>query len=582
MEKVRILHSTPFSLSLSEDEMVEFAKIFQYRRVPPGRVIFQERSTGKAWYIVGNGTVDVSLSPSGKVHESQFVCSKQGGDFFGDPTVLIEDKDRTMINTVVSSKNDGGCSVLELTKPLLDRFLKKNPHLREQIFQIIGKRIENDLGKISFLSSLGAQEKILLGSMLHYIPLKKDHVLFEEGSIGKSLFLVYRGTVNAISVTKDGNEILLNVIGEGQYFGEIGLMVDMPRTATIRATEDCLLLELKKNDFNNFLTLAPESSKDIQAKVMQRIADHFRKYSVPFFESIPDDKYVLLADLCNLESFEADCVIFEEGDIGQKFYIIAHGELEASIIDPDSKTKRVLTVLTPGMYFGEISLVKDTARTATLRTITKSVLLSITKENFDRFFDEVPEAIVDFQVKLSRFDAELKHFIHHKIGLEYFTRHLEAEYSTENIMFWKEVQVYKSLTDDERKEAARRICDLYLTPSSEREINIIGKLKSKILDKVSNGDYSRSLFTECQLEVIHIMETDSFKRFKQSSLFHEFLDNNTAYSKENVRLKSALRPNLKTSASSPVPLSQSELKSSLSQMINNESRKTAELGVFAD
>jgi CRP-like cAMP-binding protein len=45
--------------------------------------------------------------------------------------------------------------------------------------------------------------------------------------------------------------------GPGQFFGEIALMMDMPRTATIMATQDTLLLVLQKEDFLNFLTAQP-------------------------------------------------------------------------------------------------------------------------------------------------------------------------------------------------------------------------------------------------------------------------------------------------------------------------------------
>jgi hypothetical protein len=100
----------------------------------------------------------------------------------------------------------------------------------------------------------------------------------------------------------------------------------------------------------------------------------------------------------------------------------------------------------PGQYFGEIALVQDTPRTATVSTITRAVLLSITKENFGQFFKEAPEAIADFEIKLARYGVQLRSVIYHPLGLEYFTQHLRSEYSEENISFWKECRDYRHLT----------------------------------------------------------------------------------------------------------------------------------------
>jgi CRP-like cAMP-binding protein len=49
-----------------------------------------------------------------------------------------------------------------------------------------------------------------------------------------------------------------------------------------------------------------------------RIAAHFRKYKVPFFEAIPADKYGRLAELCRVKNYEPNTVLFREGDIGNR------------------------------------------------------------------------------------------------------------------------------------------------------------------------------------------------------------------------------------------------------------------------
>jgi CRP-like cAMP-binding protein len=82
------------------------------------------------------------------------------------------------------------------------------------------------------------------------------------------------------------------VLGPGNYFGEVALLVDIPRTASIMAVEDSLLLELRKSDYHRMITLVPALKSGFDHITKQRAAAHFRRYRIPFFNSIPEDKFV--------------------------------------------------------------------------------------------------------------------------------------------------------------------------------------------------------------------------------------------------------------------------------------------------
>jgi CRP-like cAMP-binding protein len=98
---------------------------------------------------------------------------------------------------------------------------------------------------------------------------------------GNSMYIVHQGSVKAVTV-KNGQELMLGLIDQGKFFGEIGLMIDMPRTAQIRACEKSLLLEIRKADFQNFLAVAntPALRKNLDDLLKRRTAEHFRKYNV--------------------------------------------------------------------------------------------------------------------------------------------------------------------------------------------------------------------------------------------------------------------------------------------------------------
>jgi hypothetical protein len=107
-----------------------------------------------------------------------------------------------------------------------------------------------------------------------------------------------------------------------------------------------------------------------------------------------------------------------------------------------------------GDYFGEIALVQNTPRTATIITISKCVVLSISKSKFQKFFEVAPEAVADFEIKLARYKVELRSVVYHPEGLKYFEEHIKREYSSENIEFWKRCRDYRHLTDARYESSA--------------------------------------------------------------------------------------------------------------------------------
>ena len=83
----------------------------------------------------------------------------------------------------------------------------------------------------------------------HPISLRARDILFHAGDAGDGCYIVRRGVVKASVIAKDGQERLLAVLGPGALIGELALIDDEPRSATISAMRDCRLLHLPKSSF---------------------------------------------------------------------------------------------------------------------------------------------------------------------------------------------------------------------------------------------------------------------------------------------------------------------------------------------
>lgn len=86
----------------------------------------------------------------------------------------------------------------------------------------------------------------------------KDGVVFFENEAGDSLFMVAEGRIKVTILGDDGREIILSVLGPGEFFGEMALLDNEPRSATTIAAEDSELLCLSRADFEGVLAQNPD------------------------------------------------------------------------------------------------------------------------------------------------------------------------------------------------------------------------------------------------------------------------------------------------------------------------------------
>ena len=103
------------------------------------------------------------------------------------------------------------------------------------------------------------------------IDLREGKEMTHQGSRGREFFVLLEGTAN---VTKNGRRI--NTLGSGDFFGEIALVSDTPRTATVTATSPVRALVVTDRSFRRLL----EDSPSIQSKVLTALAERLAPETV--------------------------------------------------------------------------------------------------------------------------------------------------------------------------------------------------------------------------------------------------------------------------------------------------------------
>ncbi len=102
--------------------------------------------------------------------------------------------------------------------------------------------------------------------------VKAGEVLFRKGQAGSSMFVIENGEIEIIlPVDPPVNEVLLSVLKQGEFFGELSLLADTPRTATARAVTDTRLVEMQRDDYIAFVMERPSVGISMLSEMAKRL-----------------------------------------------------------------------------------------------------------------------------------------------------------------------------------------------------------------------------------------------------------------------------------------------------------------------
>lgn len=176
-------------------------------------------------------------------------------------------------------------------------------------------------------------------------------------------------------------------LAAGDLFGEMTCMSYYPRSATVRAKTDCVMLEMLRNVLD-ILQRNKTFRAQLERNYRSRALDsHLR--SVPIFASLTKDFIDHLRDRVELLRFSPGQVICRQGETADSFYLVRIGFVKVSEDRPGGEL--VLAYLARGGYFGEIALLNRTPRTATCTALDHVEVVRIGREDFEFMLERFPE-----------------------------------------------------------------------------------------------------------------------------------------------------------------------------------------------
>jgi CRP-like cAMP-binding protein len=117
--------------------------------------------------------------------------------------------------------------------------------------------------------------------------LESGQVLFQKGDPAESVYAIVSGRVRVVSTSDDGKEVVLRILRGGDVFGELGLLHDGHRTATVIGAEPCELLSIGRRDFLSLVESDARVTIPLLAVLAERIADLTDQLSDLVFHGLP-------------------------------------------------------------------------------------------------------------------------------------------------------------------------------------------------------------------------------------------------------------------------------------------------------
>jgi cAMP-dependent protein kinase regulator len=217
------------------------------------------------------------------------------------------------------------------------------------------------------LSNLDGKDVDMLVDAMESFEVSSGDNVIEQGDMGDFLYVVKEGSLRC---RKDGAEI--GIIGPGEVFGELALLYDCPRSASVVADSDCMLFRVSREIFRR-----------IQATFILANDDNARRFlkRTKLLGDLPDDVIREMANCLFKKEFQKGDMLTKKGDYFEEVYFLKQGRLLARNISLE-ESEFADVELKVGECFGERAIVMKQPSIANVECLTDGVAFVLTKERF--------------------------------------------------------------------------------------------------------------------------------------------------------------------------------------------------------
>ena len=248
-----------------------------------------------------------------------------------------------------------------------------------------------ELPVIPLFSDLSKNAFIQLMEQMTMHTVAPGAYIIREGEVGHSFFIISHGRVKVSKLTESGEQMVLAQLEDNALFGEMALLSNSPRNASIIAEEETTVFEVSKEVLDKVCENYVSVRHVLVKFYKQRLLSNLLAVSPVFRPLSPSQRKDLIEKFKSREVPEGT-VLLQQGDKGDGLYLILSGEVKVECAT--DKGVLLLNKLKDNDVFGEISLLTQEPVSATITTTKNSIILRLPRKSFTEVAMSIPQLLI--------------------------------------------------------------------------------------------------------------------------------------------------------------------------------------------
>jgi ABC-type lipoprotein export system ATPase subunit len=214
------------------------------------------------------------------------------------------------------------------------------------------------------LSALSQDQLAKMAQRVQPVVYPRDASIIRQGETGDKFYILLEGKADVLINAPGRGQVLVDQLRPGSYFGEMALLGNGIRAATVKAASDseAKVIALDKAAFNDLVS----DSRLLREELARIIDQRATADQVQLLAAMKQDDLTALAARPKRRSCAPGEVIIRSGEMGESFFIIEDGAVDILVSNSEGQEVKV-NQLQRGQYFGEMALLGNRRRTATVR-----------------------------------------------------------------------------------------------------------------------------------------------------------------------------------------------------------------------
>ncbi len=245
------------------------------------------------------------------------------------------------------------------------------PHFDKSYFS--KDRIIHSIKRSTLFHHTAEEDVLSLYKYSRLEEFERGTIVIENGQVEKDLYIVLSGHLGVFDNVQKNNRSVLAVLDQYKVFGESSAILNKPRTADVVGLTKGWALKV---NIHKVVDVKKQASFDHFKSLKTRVLINQILAMNPLFSGIPSDVMQLFIKSCHVNQYEPGQVVFEQGQASDSFYFVLNGTVDIL------KDDKCIASLTKGDHFGELGVLDQKPRNATIKCPKGATLMKLSAEDF--------------------------------------------------------------------------------------------------------------------------------------------------------------------------------------------------------